>query len=293
MGVGDGIWGAGTMDLDAIYATNQRFWNERAAVHLAPGGYDLAPLRSGRGTLGNLVECEFSEVAGSIAGKRIIHLQCHFGLDSLTLAQRGAEVVAIDFSSEAVQAGRRLAEEVGLADRVRFVECNLYDAPAAVGEAGSFDFVFVTWGAIYWLPSIEAWARVVAVFLKPGGRLYLAEAHPCALVFDDVAAGLEGRPGWYAPYFGTDPIDYEDAQDYANPEATLTHTRNFTWLHPLGATVSALTAAGLPLHFLREHDVVPWQMFRCLKADPDGMYRWPDRPWLPLAFSLAADRDSS
>jgi SAM-dependent methyltransferase len=279
---------AGDVDLEAIYASNRQFWDERAAVHLAPGGYDLAPLRSGRGTLGGLVEREFAEVAGDIQGKRIIHLQCHFGLDSLTLAQRGAEVVAIDFSPDAVQAGRTLAKEVGLADRVRFVECNLYDAPIAVGEAGTFDFAFVTWGAIYWLPSIENWARVVAGFLKPGGRLYLAEGHPCALVFDDLAAGLAGRPGWYAPYFETEAIEYEDTGDYANPEAKLTHTRSFTWLHPIGATVSALSCAGLTLNFLREHDGVPWQMFRCLTAHVDGMYRWPDRPWLPLAYSLAA-----
>jgi SAM-dependent methyltransferase len=281
---------AGDVALNGMYETNRRVWDERTAVHLASGGYDLAPLRSGRGTLGELIEREFTEVAGNIEGKRIIHLQCHFGLDSLTLAQRGAEVVAIDFSPEAVRAGRRLAEEVRLADRVRFVECNLYDAPIVVGEAGAFDFVFVTWGAIYWLPSIEGWARVVAHFLSPGGRLYLAEGHPCALVFDDLAAGQEGRPGWYAPYLEAGPIEHEEYVDYANSEAKLAHTRSFTWMHSLGATVSALTGAGLNLRFLREHDAVPWQMFRCLKAHPDGMYRWPDRPWLPLAFSLAAEK---
>lgn len=278
------------MDLESKYEANRRVWDERVALHLAPEGYDLTPLRSGRGTLGNLVESEFTEVAGNIAGKRIVHLQCHFGLDSLTLAQRGAEVVAVDFSPEAVRAGRKLAEEVGLADRVRFVECNLYDAPAAVGEAGAFDFVFVTWGTIYWLPDIEGWARVIASFLKPGGRFYFAEGHPCALVFDDQAAGLEGQPGWYAPYFEPGPMTYDDTVDYANPAAKLTHTRIYSWMHPLGTTVSALIGAGLSLHFLREHAVVPWKMFRCLEAHPDGMYRWPERPWLPLAFSLAAEK---
>jgi SAM-dependent methyltransferase len=276
--------------LDDIYAANQRVWDERVAVHLAPGGYDLAPLRAGAGRLDPITEAELPGVVGDLAGQRVIHLQCHIGTDSLTIAQRGAEVVGVDFSAAAVAAATGLAGELGLGDRARFVECGLYDAPEAVGEAAAFDLVFVTWGAIYWLPDIRGWAKVVAHFLRPGGRLYLAEGHPSALVFDDVAPGQDDKPGWFAPYFEAGPLVFDDATDYADPEAVLSHTRNYAWMHPLGATVSALIEAGLSLRFLNEHDAVTWRMFRTLERRPDGLYAWPDRPWLPLAFSLAAEK---
>lgn len=277
-------------DLEAIYATNRRRWDELVGVHMAPGGYDLEPLRRGAGTLNALEEAELPEAFGPLSGRRLIHLQCHFGKDTLILAQRGAEVVGVDFSPEAIRAARTLAAELGLAGRARFAECNLYDAPAVVGEPGGFDLAFVTWGAITWLPDIAAWARVVAHFLRPGGRLYLAEGHPVALVFDDLAAGQDGMPGWFAPYFARAPILTDESGDYANPEATLSNTSEIGFLHPLGDVIAALAGAGLAIRFLREHDAVTWQMFRSLVPGPDGMWRWPDRPWLPLSFSLMAER---
>jgi len=251
-------------DLEAIYAVNRRRWDELVGVHMAPGGYDLAPLRVGAGRLNALEEAELAEAFGPLEGQRLIHLQCHFGADTLTLAQRGATVTGVDFSAEAVRAAEGLASELGLAGRARFVRCNLYDAPAAVGEPGGFDLAFVTWGAITWLPDIRGWARVVAHFLRPGGRLYLAEGHPAALVFDDLAAGPDGMPGWFAPYFARAPIEMDQADDYANREAVLENSREIGFLHPLGDVVAALVEARLGIRFLREHDAVPWQMFRCL-----------------------------
>ena len=171
------------------------------------------------------------------------------------------------------------------------MECNLYDAPAAVGEPGGFDIAYVTWGAITWLPDIRGWARVVAHFLRPGGRLYLAEGHPTALVFDDQAAGPDGMPGWFAPYFGREPVVSEVADDYANRAAVLVNRREIGFVHPMGDLIAALNDAGLAIRFLREHDAITWQMFGCLVAGADGMWRWPGRPWLPLSFSLLAERE--
>lgn len=150
--------------------------------------------------------------------------------------------------------------------------------------------MFVTWGTINWLPDIRRWADVVAWFLKPGGALYLAEGHPAALVLDDAAPGHDGMPGWYVPYFHRGPLVFDDARDYANETARLRNARTYEWLHPLGEIVDALLVAGLTLRWLHEHDAVPWRMFRRLVRDASGMYRWPDRPWLPLAFSLRAER---
>lgn len=274
-----------------MLAGNRRLWDERVAVHLAPGGYDLTALRAGAGRLAAIDEAELPEAFGPLAGRRIAHLQCHFGEETLALAQRGAEVLGVDFSPAAIAAARDIAAELGLAGRARFVECDLYDAPQAVGEApGGFDGVFASWGTIGWLPDVRGWARVVAHFLAPGGRLYLADAHPAALVFDDLGAGADGMPGWFAPYFGRDVIAFDDERDYANPDAALRHTRQYVWLHPLGDVLAALSEAGLTLRWLREHDGLPWAMFGCLVRSPDGLFRWPDRPWLPLSFSLLAEK---
>jgi SAM-dependent methyltransferase len=267
-------------------AINRANWDERVAVHLAAASYDLAPLRAGRGRLHPIEEAELPE----LAGLRVLHLQCHFGRDSLTLAQRGAELVGLDFSHEAIRAARGLADELGLAHRARFVEADLYEAPATSPEAAAFDLVFVTWGAINWLPDIRRWAEIVAFFLKPGGRLYLAEGHPAAWVFDDMAQREGSMPGWFAPYFDREPCVIDDPSDYADPDARLTHARTYSWIHPLGEIVTGLIAAGLELRWLHEHDRVPWRMFGALVEIEDGMYGWPKEPWLPLAFSLSAER---
>ena len=267
------------------HAMNQALWDERVGIHLDPGGYDLGPLRAGQGRLDAIVEAEL----GPVAGLRVLHLQCHFGQDTLTLAQRGATVVGLDFSPAAIAAARALADELGLADRARFVEADLYDAAAAVAEPAGFDLVFVTWGALGWLPDIAGWARIVAGFLRPGGRLYLAEGHPVALVFDDQAPSqMPGRPGWLVPYFQREALVYEQTEDYANPDAPLEHRMETVWMHPLAAVVGALREAGMTLDWLHEHPRLTWRMFRSLERDADGLWAWPDRPWLPLAYSLGA-----
>jgi SAM-dependent methyltransferase len=232
-------------------ATNRAHWDERVGVHLAPGGYDLTRLRAGQGRLDAIVEAEL----GPVAGLRVLHLQCHFGQDTLTLAQRGAVVTGLDFSGAAISAARSLAAELGLADRARFVEADLYHAPEALPEPGGFDLAFVTWGALGWLPDLAGWARIVAGFLKPGGRLYLAEGHPAALVFDDRApsptldsptlaspssTSAADKPGWLVPYFERDAVVLDDTEDYANPAARLAEIRTVTWMHPLAEVVSAL-----------------------------------------------------
>ena len=267
-------------------AANRANWDERVAVHLDAPSYDLAPLRAGRGRLHAIEAAELPPVAGL----RILHLQCHFGRDSLTLAQQGAEVVGLDFSHEAIKTARALADELGLAGRARFVEAELYDAPAAIHEPGSFDLVYVTWGAIYWLPDIRRWAETVAFFLKPGGALYLAEGHPAALVLDDLAPRQGDMPGWFVPYFHRAALALDDPTDYADPSARLVNARNYSWMHTVGEVVTSIIAAGMELRWLHEHDRVPWQMFQLLVEDGDGLFRWPEEAWLPLAFSLSAKR---
>ncbi len=267
-------------------AANHAHWDEMVGLHLGPGGCDLSDLREGRGRFNAIEEAELWPVDG----KRVLHLQCHFGADSLKLAQRGAKVVGLDFCPAAITAANQLAKELGLAGRARFVQADLYDAPAAIAEPAAFDLVFVTWGAITWLPNIRRWAEIVAHFLKPGGSLYLAEAHPAALVFDDAAPLADGRPGLFAPYFSREPVLLEVTRDYVDETAVVRNATTYTWIHPLSDIISGLLMAGLTLDWFHEHDAVTWRMFKVLAQDANELWRWPDRPWLPLAFSLRATR---
>ena len=265
---------------------NRANWDARTRIHLAPGGYDLTRLDTGRATLDPIVEAELPDVSG----RRVLHLQCHFGMDSLLLARRGAIVTGLDFSAPAIAAARELSTRLGLDGRTRFVEADLYDAEAAISTPASFDLVYVTWGAICWLPDITHWARIVASFIRPGGALYLADAHPAAFVLDDRAAKPDGMPGFLVPYFLDEPFVEEDPRDYANAAVIVKGARQYTFMHPLGRIVTGLIEAGLTLDWLREHDAITWRMFECLKGDGTGLYRWPDQRWLPLSFSLSASR---
>src|SRR4051794_37226150 len=269
---------------------NRANWDERVPLHLnSTLHYDQTHLRAGRGRLDRIVE----DALGPLAGLRILHLQCHFGMDSLALAQRGAQVTGVDFSAPAIEAARGLARELGLADRARFVVSDVYEALAALAEPESFDRVFVSWGALCWLPDLDGWAKVVASYLAPDGWLALADAHPTAYVFDSRTAADDGRPGWWVPYFGREPMVEDRTTDYADPAATLQNTTTHEWLHPLGDIVSALLAAGLTLERLTEHDAVPWALFDCLVRGDDRLYRWPDKSWLPLSFSLRCGKHTS
>lgn len=267
-------------------SANRANWDERVAIHLGPGGYDLSDLRNGHGGLDPIVEAELP----NITGKRVLHLQCHFGRDTLCLAQRGAEVVGLDFSSPAIAAARRLSEELDLQSRARFVQADLYDAPAAIPEPLRFDLVYVTWGTICWLPDIRRWAETATHFIKPGGSIYIAESHPAALVFDDRTRLSDGKPGYYVPYFLQGPLIENDPRDYADERAVVRNAKQYVFMHRLGSVVTSLIDAGLTLEWLHEHDAITWRMFDSLVEGCDHLYRWPQEPWLPLAYSLLASR---
>ncbi len=264
---------------------NRANWDERTTVHTAPGGYDLAPLRAGHGRLDAITEAEL----GPVAGLRIAHLQCHFGKDTLTLAQRGAQVVGLDFSPAAIATARALATELGLA--ARFVEAPVSDTLEAIGEPGTFDRVFTTWGTITWLPELETWAGIIAGLLRPGGSLYYADAHPWAYAYDDFAPlDTAGRPGLFLPYVSGAPFVYDEATDYSNETAVIANTRQVNFRHRLADIIGALRGAGLDLDWLHEHQGITWRMFSQLERGPDRLWTWPDKPWFPLSLSLRATR---
>ena len=270
--------------MDEYFAANRRHWDEAAGIHArsTAGGYRVADFRAGADTL---LPIESGEV-GNVAGKRILHLQCHIGLDTLNLARRGAEVTGLDFAPRAIAEARALSAETGVPGT--FVEGNLYDAPELID--GQFDLVYVTWGAINWLPDIRRWAQIVAHFLRPGGTLYLLEGHPGTLSLDQAE---DGRLVPSYPYFqGPDPLACDTETSYSGDPDKFENTRAYEWNHPIGEVVTALIESGLTINFLHEHDRVPWRPFACTVAMEDGlMFRLsPEIPSLPLAFSLKATK---
>ncbi|MGP1253423.1 MAG: class I SAM-dependent methyltransferase [Kiloniellales bacterium] len=270
-------------NLESWLAANRANWDERAAIHRrdSSGFYQVARFLAGEETLNAIEARELPE----LRGKRVVHLQCHFGLDSLNLVRRGAQVTGLDFSPVAVSAARSLAAEAGLS--ADFVQGDLYKAPELI--AGQADLVYVTWGAINWLPDIAGWARVVAALLKPGGQLYLAEAHPNSMAMEEV----EGRltPTWDLPTPPDKPLTTEEPNTYNGDPTLLENVRNYEWLHSLSQVLAALQAAGMRLDWLHEHPVVVWQQFPSLVSEDGCHFRLPDHwPQMPLSYSLSATK---
>lgn len=268
----------------ASYDANKALWEAWTAIHAEGSFYDLAGFRKG----GIRLTDEEVEAVGDVRGKTLLHLQCHFGIDTLSWARLGATVTGADFSPAAIRLARELAADLGVAD-ARFVESNLYDLPATL--AGEFDVVYTSRGVLGWLPDIRGWARVVAHFLKPGGIFYISEIHPIAQAFENegVAPG-ELRLAY--PYWShVEPLVFDVQGSYADPTADVGEQREHGWDHGLGEIVTALIDAGLTLEWLRESPELDWGADFLVETAPrSGRYRLPPevKGELPLMFSLRA-----
>jgi SAM-dependent methyltransferase len=268
-------------DYQETYAVNLRRWDEAAPIHAASDFYGVERFKAGEDVLGPIESAEI----GDIAGKRLVHLQCHFGLDTLSLARRGAVATGYDFSPTALAIARGLAAETGLA--AEFVEGNLYDAPKRLPQGG-FDIAYVTCGAINWLPDIAGWAKVVASLLAPGGFLYLLEGHPAANMLDQKRPEDPIVPT-YDYFQGPEPLVFTETETYTEDGAKLRNRVMHEWIHSLASVIGGLLEAGLALEWLHEHDRLPWKLFPCMTRAADGMYDMPaGHPKLPLLFSLKA-----
>ncbi|MEU7044679.1 class I SAM-dependent methyltransferase [Streptomyces varsoviensis] len=261
---------------------NRAMWDERVPIHIGSDYYDLDSFRREPDSLRGF---EVEEV-GDVTGRALLHLQCHIGLDTLSWALRGArQVVGLDFSEPAVEAARDLAASLGLGpDRASFVAADVYDAAEAVPDS-AYDIVYTGVGALCWLPDIVRWAETAASLVAPGGFLYLAEFHPMTDALDDETGGRIAYD-----YFSRQPWVDETPGTYADLDAATVSNRSVEWQHTLGDVVSALAAAGLRVDFLHEHDITLFQRFGSLERR-DGYYRLPpDRPRVPLMYSLRASR---
>jgi SAM-dependent methyltransferase len=269
----------------AAIEENRRLWDAWTKIHLPSTFYDVESFVDGRNPI-RIDDYERDEV-GDVSGRSLLHLQCHFGLDTLSWARLGARVTGADLSPEAIDAARALAERVGL--EATFVQSNLYDLPSAL--EGAFDVVYTSKGVLGWLPDIEAWAWVVAHFVKPGGFFYIAEVHPVAQVWADEKVG-PGELRLRYPYWShRAPLRFDAQGSYADRSAPTDGLVENAWDHSLGEIVSALIAAGLRIDFLHEFDFCEW-MLPWLVQSPDGRWRLPPDAGgeLPLFFTLKASK---
>jgi SAM-dependent methyltransferase len=266
-------------------AVNRASWDERVPAHAGSPDYALERFGQDPAFLSDVVRFDLPRL-GEVAGARGVHLQCHIGTDTISLARLGARMSGLDFSAPAVAQAAALAQRVDAA--VDFVQADVYDAVDVFG-AERFDLVFTGVGALCWLPDIRRWAAVVAGLLRPGGRLFLREGHPM------LWALAEPRPDELLvvdhPYFETaTPTVWDDGGTYVETDATFAHTVTHQWNHGLGEIVSALLDGGMDLTMLVEHDSVPWEALpgRMERLD-GGEWRLAERPErLPHSYTLQA-----
>lgn len=272
--------------MDDALRANRDLWDAWTGIHTVSEFYDVPAFRDGRDPI-RIREYERAEV-GPVAGKSLLHLQCHFGLDTLSWARLGANVTGADFSEKAIEAARALAQDVGMP--ATFVVSNLYDLPDAL--AGEFDIVYTSRGVLGWLPDIVGWARVAAHFVKPGGILYVTEIHPVAQAFENEGVA-PGELRLTYPYWShEEPLTFDVKGSYADPAApTDPGLVEHGWDHSLGEIVTALIDAGLRIEFLHEYDHCERALDFLVEGE-DGRWRLPAdvKGQLPLFFSIRATK---
>ena len=270
---------------DDYRAVNRAIWDERAAAHAASPGYSVDRFASDPTHISEVVRFDLP-LLGDVSGLRGVHLQCHIGTDTVSLARLGARMTGLDFSKPALEQARALAAAAGA--QVRFVESDLYAAPETLAH-DTFDLVFTGVGALCWLPDIRRWAHVVATLLAPGGRLFLREGHPMLWTLADPRP--DGLVVVEYPYFERPEATVFDSEGtYVETDVEFEHTTTHEWNHGLGEIVTALLDEGLQLTGLVEHDSVPWDALPGQMEElPNGECRLRDRPWrLAHSYTLQA-----
>ena len=263
---------------------NRANWDDRAPAHAASPDYAVEEFIADPHFLSEVVRFDVP-LLGDVRGLRGVHLQCHIGTDTISLARLGAVMTGLDFSGASVVEAKRLSARSGTA--VDFVESNVYDA-LGVLPAGSLDLVYTGVGALCWLPEVRPWAAVVAGLLRPGGRLFIREGHPMMWAIDESRTDdlVIGYPYFERP----EPIVDEDPGTYVATEATFTQNITHSWNHGLGEIVTALLEAGMQLTGLVEHQSVPWLALPGQMEHGDlGEWQLADRPWrLACSYTLQA-----
>ena len=262
------------MDYHKAFKTNKETWEQKVAIHADSDFYFLEDFKKGKSSL-NKFELE---ALGDVAGKSLLHLQCHFGQDTLSWSRLGAKCTGVDISEEGVKLAKQLNDELQL--DANFVCCNVLETSQHISE--TFDIVFTSYGTIGWLPDLKPWAHMIAERLKPGGVFYIVEFHPIPWMFDYTVSPPELKYGYqqketiYEEYKGT----------YADSNSNMI-SKEYGWNHSLGEVITSLANAGLTIEFLREHDESPYDVFPSLAKNDNGLFEMSDSLY-PLLFEVKA-----
>ncbi len=265
--------------MDNYLQNNKALWNEITPIHARSEFYDVEGFKKGKYTLHSI---ELEEV-GDVTGKSLLHLQCHFGLDTLSWGRLGAKVTGVDFSEEAINLARSLSEETGI--KADFICSDIYTLPDVL--KGQFYIVFTSAGVLCWLPDLKRWAKIISHFLKPGGFFYIRECHPMIWIFDDSPDAAELKVS-YSYFHSAEPTKWEGDGDYTDRNAVVRNP-SYEWTHSLSDVINALIGAGLKIDFLHEFPVIGWQQLPIMKKGKDGWWRLQGDK-LPLSFSLKATK---
>lgn len=266
-------------------AINRANWDERAPAHADSEDYGFDRFVNDPGHLSGVVRFDRPRL-GDLTDLDVVHLQCHIGTDTVSLARLGARVSGLDFSPAALHQARRLA--AGTGTTIDFREAEVYDAVDVFGRE-AFDLVYTGIGALCWLPDVARWARVVAGLLRAGGRLFIRDGHPMLFTLDETAEPPSPR----YPYFETaEPVVLDEPGTYVRTETVFTHGLTHEWNHGLGEIISAILAAGMRLTSLIEHDSVPWPALPGMIMDATGEWRLADHPErLAASYTLQAVKE--
>jgi len=266
--------------MDDYRDTNRKLWQKYVEINSKSDYYRLTEFMAGENSLHELERTE----VGGVAGKSLLHLQCHFGMDTLSWARLGAQVTGMDFSEKAIHLAGSLADELHLP--AKFICSDLYELPAHL--QGQFDIVFTSYGVLTWLPDITRWAQIAASYVRPGGFFYMVEFHPFAQAFDDSTPGMNIR----YPYFHAGPFTGEVDCSYADANAKIDPIETVEWNHPLSEVVTALIQAGLQIEFLHEFPYSVYQQLASLHETNERLYVFPDEEApVPLMYSIRARKN--
>ncbi len=270
------------MTLEDYLEANRQYFNSLTPIHQKSDFYDVEGFKAGKTTL---TPIELKEL-GDVSGRSLLHLQCHFGLDTMSWARLGAQVTGTDFSDRAIDLAHSLSLETVIP--ANFVCCNIYDLPDHLGE--QFDIVFTSQGVVSWLPDLDRWAEVVSHFLRPGGTFYMLELHPFAMVFDALAGSteLKAQTLYFHP---PEPARFLAEGTYADSDARIAPRPIYEWTHSMSAILNALTCAGLRIEYLHEFPYCFYQHFSGMARGEDGWWRLTACDgMIPLMFSLKATK---
>lgn len=283
-------------NMNKFLETNKKYWNESVEIHKKSALYDVEGFKKGKSRLNYI---EKSEI-GDISGKSLLHLQCHFGMDTLALARLGANVTGIDFSETAIDEAKKLSEELNIP--AEFVHTDINSMVDDIDNSQyrldellklrekKFDIVFTSSGILGWLPDINKWAEVIEHYLKPGGYFYIAEIHPASQLYQysQETNSLEFK----YPYFHSDePLEFNDCGDYADRDAKLKNSKTFEWVHSISDIITALLNRGLKLEFFHEFPFTCYQQYPNMKPDEERRFWFINKNInIPLMFSLKTSK---